>query len=405
MNRCRKQIILLLILCSTIILEGCWNYKEIDDMAISAGAAVDYDIDNENLILTVEIVAHEDIGGGQTEIASEEVTGEGKVFFDAARNIISKIGKKIFWSHSGVLILGRDIIGNEEKLLGVLDWYKRDSETRPDIWVLVSLEKTAGEIIADSDEELQKITSFYLDDLLTNEGSISKFYAVPFWKFIDELASKGIEPTLPTVMMSTKKEEIERVKTTDNQDGDEIIPTITGNAVFKGTKIAGYLDLIESRSLLILRDELKGGVIVIETEGESTSKDSKVTLEVLKSKTETTPIFNNDNITINIEVEITCNIAEITSEEDFMSEDLREKLKKDGEEVIKSELEHLIKLLQTQYKSDAIGIGNIVERKNPKLWEKLEDSWDVEFSNVAINPSVTLEIIGSALRSKPIETN
>ena len=39
-----------------IILCGCWNYKEIDNLAIVAGMAIDKDIKTSNYIVTAKII-------------------------------------------------------------------------------------------------------------------------------------------------------------------------------------------------------------------------------------------------------------------------------------------------------------------------------------------------------------
>ena len=49
-------IIIFIIVMCPIILCGCWNYREIDSMAIVAGMAIDKDMVTKKYIVTTEII-------------------------------------------------------------------------------------------------------------------------------------------------------------------------------------------------------------------------------------------------------------------------------------------------------------------------------------------------------------
>jgi len=75
-----------------LFLSGCWNYREIDEMAIVVGVAVDKGI-NKNYLVTMEIV--ELRGGTETQLLTKIISLEGNSMFEAIRSIISYIGKKL----------------------------------------------------------------------------------------------------------------------------------------------------------------------------------------------------------------------------------------------------------------------------------------------------------------------
>ncbi len=49
------MLIFIIIMCP-IILCGCWNYREIDTLAIVAGMAIDKDMVTNKYIVTTEII-------------------------------------------------------------------------------------------------------------------------------------------------------------------------------------------------------------------------------------------------------------------------------------------------------------------------------------------------------------
>ncbi len=386
MGNINRIILVVTMLMMSMMTVGCWNYEEINDKGIITGVAIDYEKESDLIIETIEIVTPK-MEAGEATIDSQIVDGKGENFFDAARNLIARTGRKLFWGHTKILIISEEVAGNDEMLISTLDFLKRDAEPRDDMWILLSREKTAKEIFEKTNIELENIIAFYLDDMLKNEKSASKYHAVPLWKFIDDLSSKGISPTLPTVKLAHYKE-----KTTSE---------IYGTGVFKGEKLVGWLDGIETRSYLYLIDELKGGIIVIE-EGEG-KEITRISLEIMNNKTKVKPEYTDDDILMKIHIKTAVVIAEIGGEIDYIDKEKRDKLSNDTEKLIKGQIEDVIKKLQKDYESDIFGFGNILEIEKPDLWKTVEDDWDEAFSNLRTEINVEIEIKGSATRLKPIK--
>jgi spore germination protein KC len=106
MKKIRITLLLLIILISSIFTPGCWNYREVDKLATVAGVAIDKGTNGQYQV-TAEIVQIS--GFKDIKTTSKTVTMEGKTLFDAARNEISLSGKRLYWSHSKVIILSKEI--------------------------------------------------------------------------------------------------------------------------------------------------------------------------------------------------------------------------------------------------------------------------------------------------------
>jgi len=374
-------------ICTSVILiftTGCWNYIEVNERSIVTGVAIDYDRERDLLIQTVEIATPK-LEVGETLIDSEIVSGRGGNFFDAARGLISRTGRRLFWGHTKILIVSEEIAKDGETLISVLDYLKRDGEPRDTLWILLSGEETAREIFEKTSLDIEKIISFYLEDMLKSQGSVSKYYGVPLWKFTNNLSSKGISPTLPVVKLAYYR--------------DKVTSEISGTGVFDGTKLVGFLDGMETRAYMYVIDEIKGGIIVVEEKGE---EKARISLEILGSKTKIVPQFIDGDIVMKIIINTDVNIAEIGGQGDYIDKD-RDKLKKDAENLIKRQVEDIIKKLQEEYKSDIFGFGNILEKEMPNLWNELKTDWNNVFPDVKTEVEVEIDIRGSALRSRPIE--
>lgn len=383
MKRIKKYIFFLMIVLNIMIISGCWNYTEINEVAIAVGAAVDYDKKEDQIILTVEVV-YPTIEAGETKMKPGIITSKGKNFFDAIRNTVSKEGKKLFWAHAKLIIISKEIANNQELLISLMDFIKRDAEYRDDMWIVLSREKTAREILK-TDVLIQDIVSFHLEDILKNEQPISKYNAVPLWKFVDDLSAEGISPTLPTARIRNYK--------------NKKIAEVYGTAVFKGAKVMGWLNGDETKSLLFIIDKIKGGVIVVEQK--MSTRPVKIALEIFENKTKTEAVYENEDLTMKIHIKTTVNINELDSQVDFISKN--EIVKKNAEKLIENKVKKVIRKVQKEYNSDIFGFAGVIERQNPDLWKAIKPNWDNVFKNLNIEVNVEMNIRGSALRSKPIK--
>lgn len=110
----RKIAVLLLLLLLTGLLGGCWNRREITEIAIVLGAGVDWTKDGK-IRLTVQIArpgafyGGGEGGAGGREPTSWVVSAEGKTVAEAERNLARKVPRDIYWGHCIVLVFGEEL--------------------------------------------------------------------------------------------------------------------------------------------------------------------------------------------------------------------------------------------------------------------------------------------------------
>lgn len=376
----KRILAVFIVFISIFYVSGCWNYRELNEIAIVAGAAIDKGEGENRYLLTVEVINPQ--GGRDAKITPDVMSVEGVTIFDAIRNMIKKMGKRLYWSHCKVFVISEAVA--REGIVDVLDMLNRDAEVRADIWLVVSREKMAQEILYGKDK-LHSTIAFHINETMRAERSLPSINAVELWQFLKELSEEGISPTLAAATMEKEK--------------DETSPKISGSAVFKKDKMIGWLESKETRSLQFIKGRVSGGYVIALNAGE----DTNVTLEISKSKTTHTPVTKGEIISMDINIKIDASIAEVSGKEDVISKDGRMKLKKKAEEVIKRQIEETIKKVQKEYKSDIFGFGSVVQREMPELWKKIKPQWEDIFAQMDTNINVEVEIKHSALTSKPIK--
>jgi spore germination protein KC len=379
--RNKALLLIAVLIFHSVVLTGCWNYKEIDEMAIAAGVAVDKNPDG-TVHITIEVVNIS--GDGKTAIEPKYVESDGDTLFEAVRRAIAKEGRKIYWSHAKVVIISEELA--REDILKYLDFLFRDAEAREDTWLLISKEKTSGEILQ-SKGMLNPMISFQIDDTMRSQESISRFPFVELFEFFDRLFYKQVSAILPAVQLV-------------EQHGAKT-PKIGGTAIFKHEKLIGFLNEEDTKYMLWLRDEVEGGIEVIKNVSD---EKENVALEIFNSKSKITPIIQDGVLKIEVEVDLEAGIGEIMGSTDFISEPGEQKLIKAAENQLEGELKKTYVLIRDKYQADVFGFGRRVEMKMPDIWNQIKEEWEKYFIELEMDVKVNLEIRGSATTRIPLKS-
>ncbi len=352
---------------------GCWNRVELDQRAIVKGSAIDKapGVDGK-LMVTTEIVNPPEVvsplvGGGGDAPASWIISSTGWTIFDAVRNMVMQSDKKLFWSHSRVIIIGEGLA--REGVAPVLDFYTRDHELRRNTTIIIAKGSTGKEIIG-VEHKIGGVTSRTIDSLSQAAFATSAAVQVPLSEFIglllcDKCAAiagriEFIESGEPEGKLDEGEGTEEAEENEENGEGnnnsekeeteledmkDELIEgeflRYSGAAVFKGDRLVGWLDRKEARGLNWVKGNIESGIIVIkspEDQGKNTG------IEIISADSKVKTEFKDGKPHITIEIEVTGNIGDQLS-----SADLRDKLgivEKRMAEVVRNEIEASLKKAQ-----------------------------------------------------------
>lgn len=371
----RKVVLLPALAFMLLMLTSCWNYREVNDLAIVIGAAIDKGM-TENYLLTVELL---EVGGGQdTEVTSKALSVEGETVFDAVRKLISIERKRGYWGHIRALIVSEEIAA--EDLTQVIRFFRQDAETSGDLHIIISKGCRAEDILhADIPHGTDISTS--LAQCLESSRFLSKSPSTPLFKLSQELKSL-ISPTLPVVTLIKLK--------------DMTIPVLSGAAVFHNKKLAGYLDGEETKAMLFLKDEIKGGVLV-------TRKDpALLSLEILENNTKIKTRNDGKQLALDITVETKAAINEVTCNIEFSDPTVFDEIQRLAEEQLGKKLEDVIDKARS-LRADIFGFGQKIYENNPRKWAEISGNYDEEFTNIRVNIDVNVDIVNTSIIYKQFE--
>ncbi|MEK4848391.1 Ger(x)C family spore germination protein [Paenibacillus sp. FSL H7-0756] len=374
---CTSLISLLLLL--SLGLTGCWNYAEVDDMAIVAGVAIDKNEDGK-LLLTAEIV---DTGGSadKAQAGYKMVSLSGNTMFEIVRNMISMTGKKLFWSHAKAIIISEEAA--REGLVKVIDWYSRDTETRSDVFIFVSGEKTAREIL-NMKSTTEAILSFELAQMMRDEKYTNNAPTVEIWDFIDKLETSGINATAPIIHIHRKNgEQSERV---------------AGTAVFVKDRMVGKLSGDETKTMLIVKNVLQGGVLAVDDK----RGNPAYSLEIISNHSKLKHTIVDGKLQIQIHTVTKTGLDEVMTPEGFLKDETIQDIEQRAAERLQADILALIHKMQQQYEADIFGFGESLYENQPKLWAKVKDHWPEVFAGLEVSVKSKVTIQSSAKTSRAI---
>lgn len=263
----RRDINLLILYAILIIvLTGCWDARELDNLGISL--IMGFDIENEKVLLTAEVInptsSQNEANGGES-VSVKYVQGTGNNIYEAFRDITLKFDRRIFASHNKIIIFGEDFA--KMGLVSYIDELFRDREQRETAYILIAKEAKAYEVIG-INPGLEQIPANYVSELVKNIKSNPKTVDVNFVEFLKHYYHHGHNPIAGVVERRDKKE-INKASQITEREGYEL--SVMGSAIFKNEDLIGYLNGNDTKALNFVLDNITGGIITFPT-----PRDSKV---------------------------------------------------------------------------------------------------------------------------------
>ena len=351
-----------------ILLTGCWNRVEINDIAIVTAIGLDL-VEDDQLRLTLQVAVPSKLvtggTGGSSGKSTIVISETGATVSEAYRNIQGKLSRRIFFSQSRVLLIGEDLA--KKGVFHIVDFHTRYAEPRINSFIMFTKGK-ASKII----NSMPKFESVSAEEMRELAKMGLKVYVRDF---LNMLLTEGIEPfasqfTLKPLEVSTK-----------NKSGET--QAVSGIAVFKGDKLVGWMDEVETRGLLWIRNEIKTGVITIKIPEEKGG--GNISMEIVRGETNIVPILKQGELKLDVDVVTELSVIENDSKVNLHETKVIEEIQTNAEEEISKRIEMIIEKAKKEYKSDIFGFGQSVYKKYPKEWNThYKKNWENEFAQTKV---------------------
>ena len=349
-----------LLLFILVIASGCWDRRELENLAVVLGIGLNLGPGGEGYEVSFQVVRAAQIrspggssGGGEELRPFWILRSSGPTVFEAIRNATFQSSRRLFLSHSQVLVVNEAVA--REGLTPALDLFVRDHEPRLSQWLLLSAEDPVQ--IFDASAGLERVSSQAISDLLQQYHLTSKIRPVRLAEYVQHAMVKTAANTLPII------------RTKENAGKKELL--LDGTGIIKGDKLVGFLDPKETRGLLWVLGEVQGGVITFGVPGEK----GKATIEIFTSSSKVMVQAKADKIHVKIEVQVRSGLGNQTSYADLSTPDQFKRLETRQAEVIKGEIKAALEKAR-EYGADIFGFGQQLYGHDNHSWRQLAAEWN-----------------------------
>ena len=328
-----KKIIILLVL----LLTGCSDYKELNDLAIVNTIGIDKKDNNYKLCLEV---LNTDNKNGKSKI----YYSTGKTINEAINKANNESSKKIYGGHLDKIIVSKDVLD-----INVVDSFFRLTEVKDEFDIFLSKNKDACDIV----KSLSKNSnSSKLQKNSKENRSTSSYTNIDV--FISNYLKEGIDPVISVLNIKNNEVFI-----------DNIAITNKGNVI-------KYLNTKESIGYNFIRNEIDKISIPI------SYKNKYSTIKINKSTTKNKLYKKDNKYTVEININIEAYLTEYNFDLDLNKNSTINKLEKISEKEIDKYISKTIKL---DKKSNFLGFKRMIYERYPK-----EKNYDYEIKkNIKVN--------------------
>ncbi|MCM3173334.1 Ger(x)C family spore germination protein [Paenibacillus sp. MER 99-2] len=378
-RRVRIALLLLVVLLLCPLLSGCWDRKEVNDLALVTGVAIDQR-DDKTIEVSIQIFIPQDSAQGQSPGEASGGTGttfvqsaSGVNIADALSQLQMKFSRKIYWGHAEVYIFGADKV--EHGIKEDMDFLMRDSEPRERAYVFVS--KGKAKKVLEMHSILERNTSEVLREMAVNKTSITSSMA----HLMEMLEEESKTALLPWV---------ELLQAPNQDDPSKGVGYINGTAILHDGKLIGVSDTRVTRGILWAINEMDNAIITIRPE----HSDGTLSVQLLRNRSRIKPVFRNGEWFITIHVNCKNQLIQNTTDinTDQSSKSLH-RIEKQLEENIEERIYLAIDEAKNKYKTDIFNFAGAFHRKYPRIWKKHEKDWEAIFPQIKFTVIVKADIL------------
>lgn len=398
-NKKAPAFITLLIACIFIsALTGCWDYNEVNQLAIVPIMALDFNHQSSKpYMIGIKIIRPAAVGSGQTTGGPRQegkkawyVEGSGYTFEDSLDSLRLSIPRKLFLNHNNVILVGKNLA--EEGLDRFIDYTKRKTSIRRTSMIYMTHEKSLETLGVDP-----KMETFIYSEILglTRHAQLWNIRrGATLNDFLADLSEEGINPVLPVLRSRTgSAENVGREFEIPSEKAKNELILDQQIAVFKDIRLAGFLSGEDVMGFFFLRSKISGGTVLVPTPDKN---DSLTSIRIKSSSFNIKPIIRGSDLFVETKLLVNADLIESKSLQKFHSKEEVDELGRKTSEVLSGMIKASISKLQNEIRSDAVGFGAAFHRKYPKEWKTLKDNWDeLWFPSLGIEIDVKVNIIST----------
>lgn len=368
---------LLAALLCPIMLTGCWDAKELDDLSVPIVVAFDKIKDSEKeypddkYLVTVGVpVFYEDTTENFHVIATA-----GQTIGGGRGRRSAQLGEQVIFGQLQVLLIGEEL-AKKENLLEVTDILMREPKVKASIFMIITKGR-AVDIMKTPVPEYPNV-GIYLKALMENSRETNFYPYTNLFCFNRDMISYETAALMPHIIYSEGK-----IK-------------LAGSCLVNKGKVEGELGREETETAIMLRGTECRGTLAFEAQ-----KDGEVIDEVTFEGTNSRKVIlrrMEDKYSIDIKIKLSGTIIEHMNLKPMQDgTDLMKVFQASMEQYIKKRAEALVEKTQKEFKFDALNLANEIKAHEREKLTKEDIDKIIQEAEINVDVEVHLRSAGGKM--------
>ncbi len=374
---------LLLILITLTFLTGCYNYRELNDLAIVTAISISKEKDNYNIAVQIVNPKKDQDTSSSNEPDFIVYKSKGETLQAAFESLVKESPKRMYKTQMQILIIDEKIAKNNIK--EVFEYLARDPEIRNEFNVLIGKSDNILETLTPLDNlSSQNI----LDSLKASSKYLGNTNLLTFNELLSDYQNEKTEMAMPVIKLSSQKNK-------DDKNNEKILEKTTTTpaivldniGIFKDNKLIGYLSTKETISYNFINNN-----IALTNIKKDYPNNKYIAYKILKSKSKLEVTQKKHTITLTIKGN--AEINEATYNIDLSKEKNIKKLEKSLNKRLEKMITSSFNSTRKKYNSDIYGFEDLYYKKDPKYYNKIKKDWDSkEFQKIKLKVKSNIKIV------------
>ncbi|AKI91225.1 Ger(x)C family spore germination protein [Bacillus subtilis] len=362
-----------LLIC--ILLTGCWDRTEINDIAFVVSSAIDKKKDQYRVALQIPLVGQlgGQTGGGGGTAGSKTWyvdSASGTTIREANNKLQTSLSRTINTSHRRTVIIGEDMA--RDGVAPVFDILTRNPQNRLTALILVS--RGEARDILNTDVQLEQFPAEMIRELAIIATSRPVFLS----RFMSDLVEIGSDPYAPVISAS---------KTKPGGKGKSNLK-IDGLAIFKKDRLMDIFKDEHMTAALMLLNQARQPEFIVDLPNQM----GQASIQLQKSNASFHAAEKNGKLSMTIEIRAKGIIMENQSTYETRENDQYYIIQKALNRTIKKDVTSTVHRLQ-KLKADPAGFQDRTIRSTATTKNLLKKEWEEVYKDMEVHvvPIVTIE--------------
>ncbi|WP_058300267.1 Ger(x)C family spore germination protein [Gorillibacterium timonense] len=393
----------------SLLLGGCWNRTELNELGIAT--ATGFDRDDGLWAVTYQVVVPSAVSsaagmmsGASSQPAVHVYTTKAKTVFEANNMSNLEYPRRLFVAHNNAVVISEEVA--RSGISRIIDVYLRQPEARETVQLLVT-EGRADHILRKLLPP-EKIPGVSIADILRQETkNTAKMPAVTVHEFALHLVSDAPYTVVPVIEVSPQDEKGNPAELETQDIYKETSPSaklrLTKLAVFKGDQMVRWMNLKQGSGLAWMKGDLRNAALSFPSTAGTGDEHEYSSARIIRASTKLVPRKKGDGFRMHIEVKARLVLTEVMENNDLAEAGTIREMERQIADKIKRDIENTLEFIQSE-KIDLVGFADLIHRKFPREWPRVKEDWPEEFSRIDVDVKVKATIIRHGLVMKSMES-